>query len=297
MTLRRLVLSMMVLLLATLLPPCAIAQEETFPTVDRGIESSINVRYGPMLRERGDATRATPVRVRVSRTNEPGVQRVSYIGIVAGTFDLRDYLAREDGRAMTDLPAMPVRVVSHLPQTHGLDLFEGNQWQAAGSGWNWRSNYRVLMLTGLMLWLAVPVVVFAHWLIRRPRPEPPPAPVAPPPTLGEQLAAAIHGAGDRTMTIDERAELELLLIRYLSDELGLAMVPQREYAATLESLRHDPRTAPALRAVEQWLHAGGDAHAREASARKALDMLASVARDAQQRATSTAAPQLIGSPA
>jgi len=286
-----------ILMLGAPLALAAGAQDKAAQTIDRGLESSIDVRYTPILRERSDATRATPVRVRVSRTSEPGVQRVSYIGIVAGTFDLRDYLAREDGRPLDDLQSLPIRVVSHLPQSHGLDLFEGDQSPAVVGGWNWRSNYRVLMLTGLVLWLAVPVVLFARWVIRRPRPGPPPAPAAPTPTLGEQLATVIRSAGDRTLTVDERAELELLLIRYLSNELGLAMVPPTEYGATLQSLRREPRTAPALRAVERWLHAGGDPQAREINASKALDVLAGVARNAQQEVTSAVAPQLTGSTA
>ncbi|MCA9298841.1 MAG: hypothetical protein KDA28_07230, partial [Phycisphaerales bacterium] len=248
--------------------------------VDRGLESSVELRFGPTLREREGPDRTSPVRVRVSPTGEPGVQRVSFIGIVAGAFDLRDFLAREDGAALTDLPPMPIEVVSRLPEAHGLDLFEGEGRWGGDAGWSWRRHYRLFMLTGVVLWLAFPLVVFARWFVNRPRPDREQEAVAPPPTTTERLVAAIRDASGRSLSVRERAALELLLIRALSEHHGLVMVPSIDHASTLEILRRDTRTGPVVRAVERWLHASGDEADRAARASRALVLLEAVARDA-----------------
>ena len=51
----------------------------------------------------------------------PGQQRIEFIGSVAGSFDLRDFIEREDGMPLTGLAAIPVTVVSRLPPDCGTD--------------------------------------------------------------------------------------------------------------------------------------------------------------------------------
>ncbi len=135
---------------------------------DRGLESHVDVPYRPTLHERGENPQLAPVRVRVTRTAQPGIQRVSFIGNVAGEFDLRDFLARDDGGPVTDLPPLHVRIVSRLPEKHGTDLLEREGWWAVSGGtWTWRDHYRAIMIGGFVLWAGVPVVVLTRRALRR----------------------------------------------------------------------------------------------------------------------------------
>lgn len=234
-------------------------------TAVRGLAASVEVEYAPTLRARSEQLPTTPVLVRVARVG-PTRQRVEFIGSVAGAYDLRDFLEREDGQLLTDLPALPVSVVSKLPPGHGADLFD------SGESWfNWRARYREILLASAVAWACVPVAYLLWRAARRPRP----VPVAPPPppmTVERQLREALESAGARVLSVEERGRLELLVFRYFAQRLGRPDLETADAADVCHAVRETAETRPLVIALERWLHAPrGEDAARHAA--QALDEL------------------------
>ncbi len=231
----------------------------------RGLASQVDVDYAPRLRARADQTPNSPILVRVTPDASSGHQRIEFIGAVAGTFDLRNHLEREDGQPLADLGPIPVCVVSQLPADHGMDLY------GSTTSWmNWRAHYRGLMWGAIGLWAAVPVAVFVVRSIRRPRPAPPPPLAPPPPSVAEQLRAALETARARPLTVEESGQLELLLLRFLG---GDTITEGTDLATVLHDVRANEATRPLVLAVERWLHAkngGESAHSHAAGALEEL---------------------------
>jgi hypothetical protein len=231
----------------------------------RGLASQVEVDYAPRLRPRADLTPASPMMIRVSPGKSEAQQRIEFIGAVAGSFDLRDFLEREDGKPLSDLTPLPVAVLSRLPSDHGTDLYSTSE-----SWLNWRAHYRELMWGAVALWVAVPATVLLVRAARRPRPAPPAPAAPPPPTLAEQLRAALETARDHRLTVDESARLELLLYRYLS---GDEPAEGADVAALLRDIREHEATRPLVLAVERWLHAKDGGEEARTVAAAALDQL------------------------
>ncbi|HMN97056.1 MAG TPA: hypothetical protein PKC43_02760 [Phycisphaerales bacterium] len=172
--------------------------------------------------------------------------RIEFIGSVVGNFDLVPLLEHIDGTPAHALGRLPIRVDSELPALHGTDLFLQDRSIAP-----LRSGYRAWMIALALAWLAVPAVVVARRALRRPQPtviEPPP----PPPTVADRLRPLVEAAIDGTLDLAGQARLELLLVRFWSDRLGLESLAP---AAAIIRLRRDPEAGALLRAVEGWLHA------------------------------------------
>lgn len=225
----------------------------------RGLAGQVQVEYAPRLRARADQTPNSPILIRVSPGQAGGRQLVEFIGAVAGNFDLRAHLEREDGQPISDLAPIPITVVSRLPADHGVDLYA-----TTGSWMNWRAHYRQLMWGAVGLWVAFPVVVIVVRVIRRPRPEAPPAPLLPPPSVAEQLRRALEVARERPLTVEESGRLELLLLHYLGGE---RVGEGEDLASVLREVRDSESTGPLVLAIERWLHSrGGGESAREHAA-------------------------------
>lgn len=228
---------------------------------DRGLAGIVEVTYPSPLRARTNQSPLSPVTVRVLPLIDGRGQRIEFVGSVAGNFDLRDFVERQDGRSISDLAPIPVTIVSTLPPGHGPDLFGGEQ-----SWLSWRAHYRELMWLAVIAWLAVPVVAIGIRIARR-RDDVVQAPeLLPARTLDDELLAALDAAAGAASP-EQHGQLELLMFRYLGARLGRPMVPTDDAAATLRRLREDPGSRPLVEAVERWLHArsGGEnarSHAR-----------------------------------
>lgn len=241
----------------------------------RGLASRLTVVYPHRLRARQDHTPQTPIRVRVEMGAKPGEQIVEFIGNRAGEFDVRDFLAREDGGAVADLAPLPVRVVSNLPRAHGSDIFESGEPPVVAGG-----GYRALMIGLGAAWVLVPVVVLVRRALRaKPAPVVEVLPV-PEPTLAERLKTAIDQARARQLSAAERAGLELMVIRYLCQRSGRELVPALDHAGTLEILRLDERTRGVVLAIERWLHAGRADADRARDGAAAIEAISQLEREA-----------------
>jgi hypothetical protein len=240
-------------------------------TAIRGITGTAEFSArGPALRGHSGQTLDWPLVARVVAADPlPGASeseretryRVAFIGTIAGDFDLRDCLERQDGSAL-DLPPIPVRILSQLEPDQGTDLFSSAEAPPLTA-----TRYRPLMIALAITWVGVPVVYVIVRIARR-RPAPPPPPVIPPPTLADQLRPLVDAAIRGTLSIAERGRLELLLYLYWRARLTLAG-PQPE---VISSLRVHPQAGALLQAVERWLHAPrGPADHTEAEAAALLE--------------------------
>lgn len=228
----------------------------------RGIANHVDIEYGSRVQSRADQSPTSTVLVRVSPLaggtgGAPLRQRVEFIGTVAGTFDLRDFIEREDGRAITELAALPIVIGSQLPADAGTDLYS-----SGSSRFNWAAHYRLLLWSAIAIWAVIPVAYFALRAMRRPTAIPPIAVVAPPPSIESQLIEAIRSSAARPLTADERGQLELLVFRYFGGAATPSGVSGMDIAETFRRVRENPETRPVITALERWLHAHDGERAR-----------------------------------
>ena len=240
-------------LLAVASEPTTAADAATHPangtTAVRGLANALELRVsGLAIRATANQSPTSPILVRATpsgpRAGDTQTYRVEFIGMVAGDYDLSAYLERQDGSPL-DVGPLPVRVVSQLPPGYGTDLFSSAQAPALGRRW-----YLTTMLALTGAWLSVPVVYVVVRIMRR-RAVPPPAPVAPPPTLADQLRPLAEAAISGALSIAQRGRLELLMYMYWRERLGLDGPP----AQIVAQLRREPQAGGLLRAMEAWLHA------------------------------------------
>jgi hypothetical protein len=219
----------------------------------RGIAEAVEVDYpDARLVAKAGQTPTSPVLVRVVPAEGSSKQRIEFMGVTAGSYDLRDYVQRQDGQPATGLPGLPVRVVSQLPPAHGTDLF-----LVEDPGFSLRAHYRQLLFGAIFIWGAVPVVALVRRAMRKPAAAPAQAPVISPPTVADQLRGLMDSASARPLTIEEQGRLELLLFQFFADDLR----PSDDPVQTIQLLRDHPRTRDIVAAVEGWLHGRRDSAA------------------------------------
>lgn len=214
----------------------------------RGIASEMEIRAtGAALRVKANQSHESPMLVRIVEATRADDDTTSYhiqcIGLVAGDYDLREYLERRDGSPLKMQP-LPVHVRTQLSADHGTDLFSPAQAPLLTG-----TQYRTILIGLAVAWLSVPVSFFVVRRLRR-RPVPPP-PVAPPPSLADQLRPLVDSAISGSLSIAQRGRLELLMYSYWRGRLGMDG-PQAE---VVMQLRRDAEAGRLLRAVESWLHA------------------------------------------
>jgi hypothetical protein len=233
----------------------------------RGLASYVEIDYAPALKAHAEQSPVSPVLVRVKHLGN-GKQRIEFIGNVAGDFDLRDYLEREDGRPLADLGSIPISIASQLPPGHGTDLFSfGDSW------FDWRAHYRELLWGAVIFWAAVPAVYLVLRSLRRKRQLPVEPAREPVLTIEDELRLALARSAGRELTIAERGQLELLVFRYFGERVGDPGAGAQDPAETLRLVREHRETRELVQAIERWLHAYGSSDADQARAAAALEDL------------------------
>jgi hypothetical protein len=223
-------------------PAAASPREER--VVACGIAHRCTISYeAAELRARPVDSRTTPLQVVVERGSAPSSWDLEVVGFEAGRFDVARFLERADGTPASDLPAIPVQVVSLLPPGLHLDLEtrESQPVRLAGRPtWLWP------LLAAL--WLALPVAWLVVRRMRRRRASAPPSTAAPAADPLDELAALV---GQRPLTTAERARLEMLLLRRLGEASGGSFgTSNNPYLVA----RSDPVGASIVEALESWLH-------------------------------------------
>lgn len=229
----------------------AVAQPPVAPAdhAGRGLSGTVEVlvKGAHGIRVRADQSPQAPIVVRLAgkQENSGGTSyTLEYIGTVAGRHDLRQALESDDGMPL-DIPPVWVEISSTLPPDHGTDLFLSSQMPELRGSW-----YRPTLIAAGVIWAACPVIYLGLKLARRTRPASVPPPPSPP-TLAEQLRPLVESAAAGTLSMPERANLELMLYQYWRGRLGLS----ERQAEAVSRLREHPEAGTLLRAIERWLHA------------------------------------------
>ena len=222
-------------------------------TVNVGVEGRVTYRV-PFERNRPVALRAsksdrlsgaTVWTAGVASEANATVYDVRFIPNIPGEFDLAGLMERIDGGSIATLPALPVHVWGVLPEEHNGLLVELARPEPPRLG-----GYRLALVVTGLIWVAVPVV----WGIKRLRRARPtlPKPSVPPPTLADQLRPLVDLILDGRGDLAAKARLEMLLLSFWRDRLGLHGM---DHAQAVGVLHADREAGALLRAVERWLHA------------------------------------------
>jgi hypothetical protein len=166
--------------------------------------------------------------------------------LVPGRLDLRDYLIREDGSSVADLPELPVFVNSVLPfgqvEPNALELEKPER----------VGGYLVWLISMAALWI---LGLLAILLLRRKSKDlDQEALITGPLTLADRLRPLVERAQSGTLDDHGCAELERLILAYWRRERGLGEV---DAGLAISSLRKDPEAGELLLQLEKWLHAPG----------------------------------------
>jgi hypothetical protein len=246
------------ILVAAAMSGAGAATDAVAARATRGITGAVTVvDGGDGLRPRSDLDMDSPLLVRVAAStllapDDPARGRtlvLEFIGTHEGVYDLRTVLERPDGSFPGDLAPIPIEIVRRLDPGAGTDVFMGERGARPITG-----GYRRTLVAIGVAWILVPAIVVARRVAARgaEAEAPPPAPA---PSLADLLEPLLAAAAERTMTVEERGRLELLLSAHLGERAGLAGVPRPE---AISRLRRDESAGGVLLAVEGWLHRPGD---------------------------------------
>jgi len=220
------------------------AAESPAPTV--GIEGQMMISLPGAPLKTIPLDPKAPMTVRIADALPRGTLTqydLRYIGQVPGTYDLRKYLAREDGSAISDVAAIEVRVTGLLPPNHSGHLAPPSEPGLPSMG-----GYRRLMLVLGIAWAAILIPL---WLSGRKTVVIPDEVSTAPLTTADRLRPLVAQATSGKISDDEKAQLERLLLAHWRERLVLH---ELEPAAAMTQLRGHPEAGALLRTLEDWLH-------------------------------------------
>lgn len=167
---------------------------------------------------------------------------LEFYALDPGEHELTSYLRRKDGTAAGELPRVPVRAVTRLPEGQ-VKPHSPQPGDVPSIG-----GYTTLMIVGAIAWVAG---LFAILLLGRKR-RVEQARRAKPLSMAEELRPLIEAARARSLSSSERSQLELRLVAFWRHRMGLEL---DDPVQALAKVRSDAHAGALLRAVEQWLHA------------------------------------------
>ncbi len=213
-----------------------------------GMEGVYYIRYATEgLVPRGVKDRS-PIMLRVAgavRDKDSLLYELRYIGTESGEHDLRDYLARTDGKPLGSLQPLMVVVRESLPKDHAGQI-EALPAPSQLRAW----PYRALLRGSLVLWGAVTFVLWLRYLARR-RPRPI-AVVSTVSSLADQLQPLVEAYLAGGLSVAEQARLEMLLLAHWCKLLSLRELAPEE---ALRQMRSHEVAGKLLRDLEAWLYA------------------------------------------
>jgi hypothetical protein len=214
--------------------------------VPLGVEQAAIVTYS------GPPIAVTPykwgvaVNVRIAKvTDQPGthVYDVRYIVNRAGTFDLKDYLAAEDGSRLDGLPSFKFTGDPKLSKELDTRIKETEEVSVEVGG----HYYATLVALGVF-WIVWLLLLIFYGRAKRSRVTEA-APLEP--TLAELLRAFLQQLEAGKLDAEAKAKMEMLLLRRWREELAVGNVSM---ISALEAIDRDEKTGNPLRQLQRWLH-------------------------------------------
>lgn len=239
------------LLIALLLSPLVLHAQDTpaVPTQRVGLPLTITEIYipGGEVKAKPRRDREPPLVVRILEV-KPAKDGSRYDfevqGLEAGRHNLADYLEPADGSQATKLPEIPLEITSTLPAglTYPNKIERGELPKLGG--------YRTAMTVLGGVWLAGLGAILL-WKKKKTAGED--SASAPQATLAERLRPLVGEASKGSLSPDDRAKLERLVIGHWRERLP--EVAALNPAEAMVKLRSDPQASPLILALERWLHA------------------------------------------
>ena len=223
-------------------------QEDENLKVPLGVEQAAIITYsGPGLVVK-PFRYGVAVNVRIAQVTEQGgakVYDVRYLVNREGEHDLIEYLMSDNGSALSGLPSFKVKGDPKLSKE-----LEARVKETEDIGIEVRGHYQATLVALFVLWI-VWLSLLIFW--RRPRK---PVVVAPKPplTLAEQLRLLLGELEQGGLTAEQKARLEMLMLRCWREGLVPADAPMAE---VLAAIARGERTGEALGHLQCWLHRPG----------------------------------------
>jgi hypothetical protein len=233
------------------------ADTNTAPTRSIGLEGSITVdlpRNDYRARPLDDRTEFI---LRIESVTPAGQDRFRYalyfMGLESETFDLADYLVRGDGSRPEELAGQTVRVQAVLSEDH-----DGRLTNYVPDRFPFIGGYRAALAALTVLWVAG--IGGFIWSYRKRKPIAAMVTVIQPPSFAERLRPLVEAAAAGQLTLEQKAQIERLLMGFWREKIPLA---EMKMAETVAHLRKHPQAGELLRALERWLHQRDEASPAE----------------------------------
>jgi len=216
--------------------------------VPLGVEQAAIITYG------GPGLLVKPFRygvavnVRIAQVTEREgmkVYDVRYLVNREGEHDLSEYLMSDDGTVLSGLPSFKIQGDPKLSKE-----LEARVKETEDIGIQVWGHYRATLWALLVFWIGW-LFLLIFW--KRPRK---PVVVAPKPplTVAEQLQILLGGLEQGGLTAEQKARLEMLLLRRWREGLVPADAPMAE---VLAAVARGEGTGEALVRLQRWLHRPG----------------------------------------
>jgi hypothetical protein len=226
----------------------ALAQTNNTPARSIGLEGSITVdlpRNDYLARPLDDRTEFI---LRIESVTPVGKDRFRYalyfMGLESETFDLANYLIHGDGSRPEELAGQTVRVQAVLPEDH-----DGRLTNYVPERFPFIGGYRAALVALTILWIAG--IGGFIWSYRKRKPIAAAVTVPQPPSFAERLRPLVEAAAAGRLTLEEKAQIERLLMGFWREKIPSA---EMKMAETVAHLREHPQAGELLRALERWLH-------------------------------------------
>jgi hypothetical protein len=223
-------------------------QQDDNLKVPLGVEQAAIITYsGPGLVVK-PFRYGVAVNVRIAQVTERDgakVYDVRYLVNREGEHDLTQYLMSDDGTTLSGLPSFKIQGDPKLSKE-----LEARVKETEPIGVEVWGHYHAT-LWGLFVFWIVWLLLLIFW--RRPK-KPVPAPVRTPLTVAEQLKALLAELEQGGLDAEQKARLEMLLLRAWREGLVPADAPMAE---VLAAVGRGERTGEALGQLQRWLHRPG----------------------------------------
>ncbi|MFY8229034.1 MAG: hypothetical protein ACOVMC_02780 [Opitutales bacterium] len=223
-------------------------QEDDSLKVPLGVEQAAIITYGGPTLVVKPFRYGVAVNVRIAQvTGQDGlkVYDVRYLVNREGEHDLTEYLMADDGAALSGLPSFKVQGDPKLSKE-----LEARVKETEDIGIQVWGHYRATLWGLGVFWIGW-LLLLIFWR----RPKKPVAVIAQPPlTSAEQLRQLLAELEQGALTAEQKARLEMLLLRSWREGLVPAEAPMAE---VLAAIARGERTGEALGRLQRWLHRPG----------------------------------------
>lgn len=217
------------------------------PTQRVGLPLVIEDQYlpGPLLQPvpRRDREPSLVVQILETKPAKDGFRYTFEVqGLDAGTYNLGDFLREATAESGNSTHKVPVTITTALPP--GLPRPADLESKPAPEIGGYRTVLKVLGI----LWVIILAIIIYSFRKKKAQA----TQELPPPTVAERLKPLVQKASQESLSTDDQAQLERLLVGHWRERLP--EIANEEPAKVLRQLRAHPEASPLILQLEKWLH-------------------------------------------